>query len=379
MVSPNQHNPQYESVSDILARHQRNAPTLYINGISETGLIDLHAFEQRIATTTEQYTNAQQVLKTASENYAQALDAAVTDHINKKITESGSTLTGQAHYQNAQAEAIVHAIDKDKYHPALENLSLEQKTKLKAELQKPVSVLSSTSYNANIPDANKLYQRFLITTENLIDMEYTDYSRKAHIGLVDKTASMMNGLIPSEIQQDSRYQQAYTPWSEAWDEELRLKRELKALNEALPFIEPHNIATAEHQTKTQQLEALEAKSKAVTHRTTEHPELQAEITKRTKEAVRPYEEVLSNRKQALGNSIDDAWVHNATALETEGFKDLAKHTRNSRNIGLAAGGAMAILGTGLTLWQLSESGKAEQASKERQAKLAELRKMDVQA
>jgi phage host-nuclease inhibitor protein Gam len=142
----------------------------------------------------------------------------------------------------------------------------------------------------------------------------------------------------------------------------------------------HNKAVDVHEQKMVKLKQLHQEFDSVKSVTTEHPELQTEIAKKTTASIAEIDAKIAKTTKTVGEKgLGKAWTNNADELTKAGFKDLAEHTKGARTWAIGAGAAMAVLGTGLTLWQLSESGKAEQASKERQTKLAELRKMDVQA
>jgi hypothetical protein len=189
-----------------------------------------------------------------------------------------------------------------------------------------------------------------------------------------------------EAPTDPKILNALEPLGKA-QQELQLKHQALAtldqtLADNVAYTKAVNVHN-EHQAKTQQLQALQKEFDDIKPATTKlevdkHPEFKTAVDAE----LTSHEQFLKNRKNKTLKDVEGlskAWTNNADELTKAGFTDLSEHTWGARKVGLGAGAVMAVLGTGLTLWQLSESGKAEQASKERQTKLAELRKMDTQA
>jgi len=72
-----------------------------------------------------------------------------------------------------------------------------------------------------------------------------------------------------------------------------------------------------------------------------------------------------------------AW-QNVDDLKAKGFTNLAEHSTNARWAGFKAGALTALIGTGLTIHQFMEAGKAQDITNTRAARLDQLRRQQLE-
>jgi hypothetical protein len=139
----------------------------------------------------------------------------------------------------------------------------------------------------------------------------------------------------------------------------------------------------EAEAKLQQLKDLDASSRPAHTPNLKDNKIQAEIKA---EANKLAQAELDLRKANLpepgfkpsmaikeAEGFGKAWQKTGE-LKTNGFAELAKHAETSKWAGIKAGALTFLIGGGLTLQQLAEAGKAQDASNVREARLDQLRK-----
>lgn len=306
------------------------------------------------------------------------LDETVTQYIADKLPPEYATNPAD-HYRHEKIKQFLASLDDDK--SPLFGIKAEHKDAIKQQLSYHSNAQTNYAVD-NVQQVNRLIEGYSGLNGNpkipTIPVDYDVNIKQSHLRMLNGGYDSYN--MGMDLRKTPVFAEADDVLSKHRNTVTNLELEIENGKRQYLQMVAHNKTVDVHEQKMAKLKQLHQEFDSVKSVTIEHPELQTEIAKKTTASIAEIDAKIAKTTKTVGEKgLGKAWTNNADELTKAHFTDLAEHTKGARTWGAVAGGTMAILGTGLTLWQLSESGKAEQASKERQAKLAELRKMDVQA